>query len=322
MAEAAVVRTEKAFRELGFSPERTLKGGLMATWQGQSQASPRALAAHVDTLGAMVKEVKPNGRLRLTKIGSFSWNTVEGEGCTVMTSSGATVRGSLLIVKASSHIHGTQVGELKREDENMEVRLDERTASSAETHELGIEVGDFVAFDPRVEITSRGFIRSRHLDDKACVGCMVAAVKAVVDAGLTPSRRTTLYVSNYEEVGHGASAGLPSDLTELVILDMAAVGEGQTSTEFHTTLCAKDAGGPYHIELTRRLRNLAEAASIPYKIDTFPHYRSDGEAYWRSGGPAQVALFGPGIDASHNYERTHLDSLVATCRLIVEYLLS
>jgi len=204
----------------------------------------------------------------------------------------------------------------------MEVRLDERTVSPAETRELGIEVGDFVAFDPRVEITPSGFIRSRHLDDKACVGCMVAAAKALMDAGLMPSRRTTLFVSNFEEVGHGASSGLPSDLAELVTLDMAAVGEGQASTEFHTTICAKDAGGPYHIELTRRLRNLAEAASIPYKIDTYPYYRSDGESYWRSGGPAQVGLFGPGIDASHSYERTHLDSLVATCRLIVEYLLS
>jgi putative aminopeptidase FrvX len=322
MTEAAIALTERELQELGQSPVRTLKGGLAASLQGREESLPRALAAHVDTLGAMVKEIKPNGRLRLTKIGGFSWNTVEGEGCTVYSASGRTIRGSLLVVKASSHIYGTQVGDLKREDENMEVRLDERTFSPQETRELGIEVGDFVAIDPRVEIASNGFVRSRHLDDKACVACMLAAAKAIRDGGLVPSRRTTFYVSNFEEVGHGASSGLPSDLAELVILDMQAVGEGQASTEFQTAICAKDAGGPYHGELTRHLRRLAEAASIPFKVDTFLHYRSDRDSYWRSGGAARVALFGPGIDASHNYERTHLDSLVATCWLILEYVLS
>jgi putative aminopeptidase FrvX len=201
------------------------------------------------------------------------------------------------------------------------VRLDERTTSADETSKVGIEVGNFVAFDPRVEVTN-GFVRSRHLDDKACVATMMAAVKALSDAGLKPAQTTALLVSNYEEVGHGAASGFPPDLAELVTLDMAAVGEGQTSDEFSATLCVKDSGGPYHHGLNQRLRQLADEHKIPYKVDIYPYYASDGEAYWRAGGDVAVALIGPGVDASHNYERTHLDALVATADWTVAYLLS
>jgi putative aminopeptidase FrvX len=172
-----------------------------------------------------------------------------------------------------------------------------------------------------VEVTN-GFIRSRHLDDKACVACIVAAVKALQVAGLQPAQRTHLLISNYEEVGHGASTGFPPDLAELVAVDMAAVGEGQTSDEYHATLCVKDSGGPYHHDLSQKLRRLAEENGIPYKVDIYPYYGSDGEAYWRAGGDVAVALIGPGVDASHNYERTHTEALVATTQWILAYLLS
>jgi putative aminopeptidase FrvX len=300
---------------------RTRKGALVANWPGNASTAPRALTAHVDTLGAMVKEIKSNGRLKLTRIGGFAWNTVEGEGCTVYTSQGETVRGAILLVKSSGHVHGSQVNDLKREDDNMEVRLDARSSSAEGTRALGIEVGDFVVFDPRVELTN-GFVRSRHLDDKACVACLLSAVKTLHDAGLQPAQATTLLISNYEEVGHGAAAGFPPNLVELVTVDMAAVGEGQASDEFHASLCVKDSGGPYHFELNRRLRALADAHNIPYKVDVYPYYGSDGEALWRAGGDVAVALIGPGVDASHNYERTHMDALAATTNWIIAYLLS
>jgi putative aminopeptidase FrvX len=306
-------------------PEVTLsrnrKGALLGEWSGQKQDAPRALTAHVDTLGAMVKDIKPNGRLKLSQLGGYAWNTVEGEGVTVFTSDGSQVRGCILLNKASTHVFGAQVRESKRDEETMEVRLDERTTNADETRRLGICVGDFIAFDPRVE-TTNGFIRSRHLDDKACVACLVAAVKALHDAGLQPVQRTHLLISNYEEVGHGAAAGFPADLTELVAVDMAAVGDGQSSDEYHATLCVKDSGGPYHYDLSRRLLGLAQEYEIAYKVDIYPYYGSDGEAYWRAGGDVAVALIGPGVDASHNYERTHLDALVATTRWILAYLLS
>ena len=321
-AERAIAYTEQALAELpGLELCHTRKGALVARWRGVRNDAPRALTAHADTLGAMVKEIKSNGRLKLTRIGGFAWNTVEGEGLTVFTASGKRVRGALLLTKASSHVYGTQVNELKRDDDNMEVRLDERVTNAAETQALGIGVGDFVAFDPRVEITN-GFVRSRHLDDKACVACIVAAVQAIHGAGLAPAQDTYFLISNYEEVGHGAAAGLPPEVTELLAVDMAAVGEGQTSDEYHTTLCVKDTGGPYHHGMSNRLRQLADQQQIPYKVDVYPFYGSDGEAFWKAGGDVAVALIGPGVDASHNYERTHQDALIATAQWVEAYILS
>jgi len=322
LAEPAIAYTEKAlaaFPDLKIS--RTRKGALLVTWPGQRQDAPRALTAHADTLGVMVKEIKENGRLKMTQIGGYAWNTIEGEGCTVITAKGKRVRGSILLSASSSHVYGKQVGESKRDNETMEIRLDELTNSAAETRALGISVGDFVALDPRVEVTNN-FVRSRHLDDKACVANMLAAVKTLHDAGLQPLQTTYLLISNYEEVGHGAAAGIPADAVELLVVDMAAIGEGQTSDEFHTSICVKDSGGPYHHGLSQRLRKLAEQNQIPYRVDIYPYYGSDGEAFWRAGGDIAVALIGPGVDASHNYERTHLEALVSTTQWIVAYLVS
>ncbi|NPV74912.1 MAG: M42 family metallopeptidase [Anaerolineae bacterium] len=317
-AIALVQQTLEPLADLSF--QRTRKGALVATWPGADQSIGRALTAHVDTLGAMVKEIKANGRLKLTQVGGYSWNAVEGEGCTVLASNGRRVRGAILLDKSSVHVHGPKVNETRREADVMEVRLDERTASLEETRALGIEIGDYVAFDPRLEIVN-GFIRSRHLDDKACVACLVAAVHSLAGAGLQPAHRTYLHISNFEEAGHGASAGIPGDVGELLVVDMAAVGEGQASDEFHPTLCVKDSNGPYHHGFSQRLRRLADQFQIPYKVDIYPFYGSDGSAYLRAGGDVAVALIGPGVDASHSYERTHLDALLATTRWIMAYML-
>ena len=318
--DAAIDFTEKA---LSVFPEvsctRTRKGGLLVKWDGEKDDHPRALTAHVDTLGAMVKEIKANGRLKLTKLGGYAWNTVEGEGLTVFAANGEKIRGSLLLSKSSSHVHGAATNDTKRDDDAMEVRLDAVTHNAEDTNALGIQVGDFVAFDPRVEVVN-GFIRSRHLDDKACVANLIAAIKALHDARRKPAQTTYLLISNYEEVGHGASAGIPAEVEELVAIDMAAIGDGQTSDEFHPTLCVKDSGGPYHHGLSNHLRKLADQHQIPYKVDIYPYYGSDGEAYWRAGGDVKVALIGPGVDASHNYERTHMDALVGTTKWVLAYL--
>jgi putative aminopeptidase FrvX len=309
----------KPYRDI--KTHRTGKGGLVATWHGEQQRSPRGLTAHVDTLGAMVKEIKTNGRLKLTQLGGYAWNTIEGEGCTVFSSGGEPIRGSILLHKASSHVEGQKLSRIKRSADTLEIRLDLISQSADETLQAGIQVGDYVAFDPRVEVIN-GFIRSRHLDDKAGVACLLAAIQALNNVDLKPAQHTTFLFSNYEEVGHGAAAGFPNDLKELVAVDMAAVGKGQTSDEFHATLCVKDSGGPYHHGLSQHLRSLADDYQIPYKVDIYPYYGSDGEAYWRAGGDVSVALIGPGIDASHNYERTHQDSLNATTRWVLAYLLN
>jgi len=319
--DKAIAYCESAMQALGLETRRTRKGALLATLAGQSDAEPRAVTAHVDTLGAMVKEIKPNGRLALTQIGGYAWNAIEGEGVTIATEGQGTYRGSVQLTKASSHVHGGAVNETKREAGTLEVRIDARTVNAAETKALGIAVGDFVYLDPRVEVVN-GFIRSRHLDDKACVACVLAAVKALLESNEKPAQTTTIFISNYEEVGHGAAGGFPLDVTQLLTVDMAAIGDGQNSDEFHCTLCVKDSGGPYSIDFNRRLRRLAQESGVDLKTDIYPYYGSDGEALWRAGADVQVALIGPGVDASHSYERTHLDALVDTARLIGYYLLS
>jgi putative aminopeptidase FrvX len=268
----------------------------------------------------MVKEIKANGRLRLTRIGGILLNGVESEGCLVFTRGGKKIRGSYLINKASVHVYGTEASEMKRSEETMEVRLDARTSSAEETRDLGICVGDFVAFDPRVEV-SEGFVRSRFLDDKAGVAAIFAAVASITRASLKPERPVYILISTFEEVGHGAPAGLPADISELVAVDMAAIGAGQTSDEFHATLCVKDSSGPYHHGLSNHLRRLAEEHEIAHKVDIYPHYGSDASAAMQAGANFAHALIGPGVDASHNYERTHTDALLATAKWIAAYVL-
>ena len=320
-ADPAIAFVEKELSQFGqLELSRTRKGALVASWNVGNDLAPVALTAHVDTLGAVVKEIKPNGRLKLSRIGGIQWPTVETEGVWVFPSKGEKIRGSVLIDTASGHIYSAAGSETKRNDEHMEVRLDERTTSAKETRDLGINIGDCVAFDPRVEVTN-GFIRSRFLDDKACVANIVAAIKSMVEAGQSPTRSVYFHISNYEEVGHGAAAGIPAEVVELVTVDMAVVGAGQESDEFSATLCIKDNGGVYHEGLNKKLRAIAEQNGIPYKTDVYPFYGSDGEAFWRAGGDVALALIGPGIDASHNYERAHLDGLIATTNWIMAYLL-
>jgi putative aminopeptidase FrvX len=321
-AEPAVAFVEKELSQFSqLQLTRTRKGALVAKWEVESDLPPVALTAHVDTLGAVIKEFKKNGRLKLSRIGGIQWPTVETEGVWVITSKGERIRGSVLIDTASGHIYSTAGSETPRNDQHMEVRLDARTSSRRETRDLGINIGDCVAFDPRVEVTN-GFIRSRFLDDKACVANIVAAIKSMTAAGVSPARTVYFHISNYEEVGHGAAAGIPADVVELLTVDMAVVGRGQESDEFHATLCIKDSSGVYHEGLNKKLRALAEQHKIPYKTDVYPFYGSDGEAFWRAGGDVALALIGPGIDASHNYERAHLDGLVATTNWIMAYLLN
>ncbi len=317
----AIALIEEAFAEYPeLSLKRTNKGSLVVEWQA-GEGSPRALTAHTDTLGGMVKVIKPNGRLQLTQIGGLMLNGVETEGCWVITQSGEKIRGSYMFHKASTHVHADKVYKEQRSPETMEVRLDARTTSAEETRELGIEVGDFVAFDTRTE-TTNGFIRSRFLDDKAAVAAILAAVDSLTEAGLKPARPAYFLISNFEEVGHGAPAGLPSDISELVAVDMAAIGEGQASDEFHATICVKDSSGPYHHGLSNKLRKLADENEIAYKVDIYPYYGSDASAAVRAGADVAHALIGPGVEASHNYERTHTDALVATAQWVMAYLLS
>ena len=321
---AALDHVSSELERLGLSPRRTVKGAITAPFPGGDGAvGGRTLSAHVDTLGAMVKEIKADGRLKLTRIGGYDWATIEGEYCTVHASGGRNaISGTILTTKASGHVHGKELIKLKRSETSIEVRLDEPVRTHDDAHALGIEVGDFVSFDPRTTITPSGFIKSRHLDDKACVAILLGVARALSIHGRAPTAPTTLFISHFEEVGHGSSAGLPEGTTELIAVDMAAVGKGQTSDEFATTVCVKDSSGPYDFALSRRLIELARANEIDCRVDIYPGYASDVSQALRAGWDVRGGLVGPGVDASHSFERLHQRSLEETARLLLAYLLA
>ncbi len=304
----------------GLTSSVTPKGALLLTLPGRASSAPRGLTAHIDTLGLMVRAIKPNGRLKVVPLGGVMWGGVEMEGVTVRTFDGRCWRGTLLPENPSVHVNQA-IYKSERSADTMEIRLDAPTASAAETRALGIEVGDYVFIDPRVEAGESGFIRGRFLDDKAGVACIYAALSALADADLQPAQDTAVLIANYEEAGHGGAAGWPWELAELVAVDMGAIGEDQNSDEFSVSICVKDGGGPYHPALVAKLRRLAAVHRIRCRPDIYINYSSDGTAYWRAGGGARVALIGPGVDASHAYERTHRDALQHTAHLIARYLL-
>jgi putative aminopeptidase FrvX len=320
-AYRAVERAMEEARALGLDPVQTNKGSLLIPLGGTGDGG-RLLSAHLDTLGLMVKEIKSNGRLKLTMIGGFDWSTVEGEYCTIHTANDGDVTGTIVATLASYHTHGQALRDLKRDADGLEIRIDAPVSSMDDVKALGIGVGDFVSIDARTTLPGNGFIKSRHLDDKACVAINFGVAKALNEAGLEPARPSWLYVSIWEEVGHGTSAGLPDGLDEVIAVDMAAVGNGQTSDEMATTVCVKDSTGPYDYELSRRLIDLAGENEIDCRVDIYNFYGSDVSQALRAGYDIRGALVGPGVDASHAYERLHVRSLEETARLLLAYLLA
>ncbi|MGL5750037.1 MAG: M42 family metallopeptidase [Paraclostridium sp.] len=310
---------KKELETQGIEYKLTNKGALVATIPGENDEYQKTLSCHVDTLGAMVKEVKSNGRLTITQVGGYMMTTVEGECCKIHTRDGKTYEGTMQTVKPSVHIH-SDARELARIIENYEVVIDEEVFTKEDTNNLGIEVGDFISFDPRVKITENGFVKSRHLDDKASVAAALYVMQYMKVTGMKPSNTINFFFSNYEEVGHGSSAGVPQNTKELIAVDMGCPGSGQNSTEYDVCICTKDSGGPYDYELTNRLIQMAKDNNIGYKVDIYPNYGSDAGAMLKAGYDVKTALIGAGIFASHGYERTHMKSIIATVDLILEYI--
>ncbi|MGG0657092.1 M42 family metallopeptidase [Rummeliibacillus pycnus] len=308
-------------RELGVQFKQTNKGALIATIPGENNERHRLLTAHVDTLGAMVKDIKSSGRLKLSMVGGFNWNAVEGEYCTIHTASGKKVRGTILMHETSVHVY-KGAGDLPRNDEHIEVRVDEKVLNANDTRAIGIEVGDFVSFDPRFEVTETGFVKSRHLDDKASTALLLQLLKTLTTEKIKLPYTTHFYISNNEEIGYGGNASIPDEVVEYIAVDMGAIGDGQASDEYTVSICAKDSSGPYHYELTQQLVSLAKANKIDYKLDIYPYYGSDASAAIRAGYDVRHALFGAGIESSHAYERTHVDSLRNTAALLLAYVTS
>lgn len=316
--EKAMKMVEAELDTFGIEKRRTNKGALIASIRGKNDEDQVTFSAHVDTLGAMVKEIKGSGRLSITQIGGYMGQTVEGANCIVETSGGVQYTGTIQTIKPSVHIH-KDARELDRKIENYEVVIDEKVFSREDVKNLGIDVGDFVFLDPKTTVTPSGFIKSRHLDDKASAAVLLGVIKYISENKIVPSHTINFYISNYEEVGHGAAAAIPQKTKEFISVDMGAPGEGQNSTEYAVCICAKDSSGPYDFELRKTLVELCKEKDIDYKVDIYPNYGSDASAALRAGWDIKTALIGPGVFASHGYERTHSDSIVNTAKLIIEY---
>ena len=316
--ENAICFMEKKFKELNIPCRRTNKNALIATIEGEEKEAI-TFSGHVDTLGLMVKEIKANGRLAFSLVGGFSPTSVETENVFIKTYNGKLIPGTALYNEASVHVYDTTTTG-QRSIKNMEIRIDEDVKTAEDVRKLGISVGDFICLDPRCRIYDSGFIKSRHLDDKACIAAMMGLAKHLVENKIKPQNTINFFISNYEEIGHGSSF-VPENTVEFFAVDMAAPGVGQESDEKAVTICAMDSTTPYDLGMRNKLRKIAEEKNIDYRIDIYPHYGSDASAALSSGYDIRCALIGPGVDASHSYERTHILGIENTYKLMLEYLL-
>ena len=320
--KAATDYLKSKLASFGYEVTQTAKGNILVTLEGENQEQERLVTAHVDTLGAMVKAIKPDGRLKLDRVGGFPWNMIEGENCLIhLSGQDKTVSGTILIHQTSTHVY-RDAGTLERTQDNMEVRLDAKVTNEKETRELGIEVGDFISFDPRTTVTDTGFVKSRFLDDKVSAAILLNLLRIYKEKGLVLPVTTHFMFSVFEEVGHGASSSIPDKVVEYLAVDMGAMGDDQATDEYTVSICVKDASGPYHYDFRNHLVALAKAEQIPYKLDIYPYYGSDASAALSAGAEVKHALLGAGIESSHSYERTHLESIEATERLVDAYLKS
>ena len=307
--------------QVGYLSKLNRKGSLILTVPGKNNTEQRFITAHVDTLGAMVRAVKPDGRLKLDLIGGFRFNAIEGEYCTVHTQSGETYTGTILMHQTSVHVY-KDAGTAERNQENMEIRLDEKVKNADDTKNLGIQIGDFISFDPRTTVTPNGFIKSRHLDDKVSVAILMQFLKDLAESGNELPHTTHFFFSNNEEIGYGGNSNIPEQVVDYLAVDMGAMGDDQQTDEYSVSICVKDGSGPYHLGLRNQLVQLCNDETIPYKLDIYPYYGSDASAAMKAGADVRHGLIGAGIDASHAYERTHQDSIDATEKLVAYYLYS
>jgi len=311
--------TRDAFAALGYDAAITNKGGVLVDLGGPEGDDGLLLCAHADTLGGMVAQIKADGRLKLTGLGGMEPNNGECENVRVYTRQGRVIEGTLHLHNPSIHVNG-DYGSTRRTWDSTEVVLDEDTRSAADTRALGIEVGDIVCFDPRTRRTASGYLKSRFLDDKLSVGILLSFAKYLTDNKITPARRLWVHVTVYEEVGHGACGSVPGGISEAISVDMGCVGDGLSCTERQCSICAKDSRGPYNYDVVGKLIAAARRENADYAVDVYPHYGSDVDAALTAGADIRHGLIGPGVFASHGYERSHIDGVYNTLLVLKGYL--
>lgn len=307
------------YKALGYKPKLTVKGGILVDIGGNNSKDAILLEAHIDTLGGIVTEIKGNGNLRISPIGGMNANNAETENCRIITRFDGIYEGTLQLDNASIHVNG-EYNSTSRSFPAMEVVIDENVHSKEDTEKLGIMAGDIVAFDPRTVLTKSGFLKSRFLDDKLSVGILLGYAKYLKENNITTDRKIYHHITVYEEVGHGGSASIPDGVTEVISVDMGCVGNGLSCTEYQVSICAKDSRGPYNYDVVTNLIKAAKDNKIDFAVDVYPFYGSDADAALTSGYDIRHGLIGSGVYASHGYERTHVDGIKNTFKLLKAYL--
>lgn len=307
--------------ELKITYTLSRRGTIIAHIPGANSTTARAIVNHLDTIGAAVSELKPNGRLGLTPIGTWSSRFAEGGRVTLFSQS-KSFRGQVLPILASGHAFNTKVDTLPVSWPHVELRIDEHVHSVTDLEALGIREGDFVAFDSYPEVADNGFISGRHLDNKAGASALLSALKLIQENQIKPAVDCFAIFTISEEVGTGAGSSLDNKVTEFVGIDIGPVAPGQNAKETGVTLCAQDTSGPFDYHLLRKLRGLCQKYDIDHQTDVFRYYYSDANSAVKAGHDVRDALITFGTDATHGYERTHISSLQCITRLIYHYVQS
>lgn len=296
--------------------ERINNGNLIIEYKGKTDYT-LGLSAHVDTLGAIVKNINSNGTLKFAVLGGPCLPTYDGEYCYVITRDNKVYTGTFLSNSPSVHVYSDS-RTLPRDIDNMHVRIDEVIKSKEDVNKLGITNGAFIALDPKTVVTDSKFIKSRFLDDKISVAILFSLIDYLKENNITPKYNLKFIISTHEEMGFGASY-IP-EVDALLAVDMGCIGKDLECTEYDVSICAKDGGGPYNFEMTNELINLAKENNIKHVVDVYTYYSSDVSAALKGGNNIKGALIGPGVHASHGMERTHLEGILNTLKLLIAYI--
>lgn len=310
--------TRGIVESLDYETQQTKRGNLVITVEGHDNSKSVACYAHMDTLGLVIRSITDRGELLISPIGLPTLPTLDGEYCRIYTREGKVYTGTILSLSPAYHVQ-KDAATRPRDDANMYIRVDVPVGSKADVEALGIRCGDIVCYDSKTEVTESGYLKSRFLDDKASVACLLTLLHLMKDQNLKPQYQTYIIFTVHEEVGSGG-AWQPDNLEEFLIVDMGCVGPELNCTEQQVSICGKDTNGPYDYEMTTRLIQLAEGNNVNYAVDVYPQYGSDAYVAWCSGCDAPAALIGTGVHASHGMERTHVDGMLNTLKLITLYL--
>lgn len=303
-------------KELGFDPQYTRKGAVLVNLTPNlPRENGLLLLAHLDTLGGMITRITGEGRIHIINVGGLRPHNCEGENVRIHTREGKVYTGTFQLHNPSAHVN-PNYADTPRTFETMEVVLDEEVFSKEEVEALGISNGDVVCFEPRATVTPSGYLKGRYLDDKLSVGILLALARQIAQGAVTPSRPVWLHLTGYEEVGHGGSTSVPAGITDVVAVDMGCVGDGLDGEERKVSICAKDGRSPYDYALTSELIAAAQDSGADYAVDVFTNYGSDADACLSAGYDVRHGLIGPGVFASHGYERSHKKGVLSTLKLL------